>query len=108
VPGPLYKIAIIAILIAPCDLIDSLAQKLEQGVVRMSRRPRIFNLRYRSAENIKSLIDHSHEKKACVAGDLCALKINADRAVKFRPYGPCLFVTNYAHADFPPPDAFMT
>jgi hypothetical protein len=54
----------------------------------------------------KSLIDLPHEKKAGIDGDLCSLKINADGSVEIRSYGPSLFVTNCAHAAFPPSDAF--
>jgi hypothetical protein len=104
----LEMIGVIAIFIACCYLIDSLSQKLKRGMVRLSCRPRIFNLRCRSTENVESLIDLPHEKKAGIAGYLCTLKINADGSVKFRSYGPCLFVTNRAHADFTPSDAFVT
>jgi len=94
-------IGVITVLIACRDLIDSLAQQLEQGMIRMPGRSRIVNLGLRAAEDVEALIDLPHDKKACIGGDLCALKINADRAVKFRPDGPCLFVTNCAHAAFP-------
>ena len=50
----------------------------------------------------KSLIDLPHEKKPGIGGDLCALKISAHEFVELRSYGPSLFVTNCAHAAFPP------
>jgi hypothetical protein len=100
-------IGVIAILIACRNLIDSLAQKLEQGVVSMSRRPWVINLGCRTIENVEPLIDLPHQKKTGVAGDLCALKTNADGSVEIRPHSPCLFVTNYAHHTFLPSDGFM-
>jgi hypothetical protein len=74
----------------------------------MLRRSRVINPGCYTTEDVEPLIDLPHEKKACVGGDLCALKINADGVVKFRPYGPCLFVTNYTHADSPSSDTFVT
>jgi hypothetical protein len=96
------------VLIARRHLIDSLAQELEQGMIRMSRRSRssIWDAAPLRILN-KSLIDLPHDKKAGIGGDLCAMKINADGAVKFRPDGSCLFVTNCAHAAFPPSDEFQ-
>jgi hypothetical protein len=101
-------IGVIAILIACCDLIDSLPQQLEQGMIRMACRSWVFNLGCSLTEDVEMLIDLPHYKKTCIAGNPCALKINADGAVKFRPYRPCLFVTNCAHGDFPPSDEFAT
>ncbi len=72
----------------------------------MSRRSWVIHLRRRSIEDVEALIHLPHEKKAGIAGDLCALEINADGSVKFRPYGPYLFVTNRAHAVCPPFDEF--
>jgi hypothetical protein len=100
-------IGVIAILIACRNLIDSSAQKLEQGVVSMSRRPWVINLGCRSTEDLEALIDLPHQKKTCIAGNLGILKINADGAVKFRPDGPSFFVTNYAHHTFLPSDGFV-
>jgi hypothetical protein len=77
-------------------------------MIRMATRSRIINLGRRSTEYVEALINLSHEKKAGIACDLCALKIDADGPVKIRPYRPCLFVTNYAHADSPPSNAFVT
>jgi hypothetical protein len=59
-----------------------------------------------TSEEVESLIDLPHEKKPGIGGDLRALKINANGSVEIRPYGPCLFVTNCAHAAFPPPYEF--
>ena len=92
--------------IACRNLIDSLPQQFEQAMIRMSGRSRVIDLGCRATEDIEALIDLSHEKKAGITGDLRALKINADGSVEFRPYGPCLFVTNCAHAAFPPSDEF--
>jgi hypothetical protein len=85
------------------DLIDSLPQQLEQGMIRMAGRSEIIDLGRRTVENVESLVNLSHQKKAGIGGDLCALEVNADGAVKFRPYGPYLLVTNCAHKAFPPP-----
>jgi hypothetical protein len=101
-------IGVIAILIACCNLIDSLSQQLKQCMIRMSCGPRVIDLGRRSMKDIEPLIDLPEEKEAGVGSDLCAQEINADGAVKFRPYRPCLFVTNCAHADFPPSDEFAT
>jgi hypothetical protein len=99
-------IGVIAILITCGDLIDPLAQKLEQRVIRMSRRPRVIDLGCRATENVEALVNLSHEKKAGITGDLRALKINADGSVETRPYGFLPLVTNCAHADFPPSGEF--
>jgi hypothetical protein len=101
-------IGIIAVLIACRNLIDSLAQQLDQGMISMARRSWIINLACSLTENVETLIYLSHEKKAGIAGDLCTLKIYADGSVEIRPYRPCLFVTNYAHADSPPSNEFVT
>ncbi|MFZ0946255.1 MAG: hypothetical protein WB930_08075 [Syntrophobacteraceae bacterium] len=82
---PTLREVVTAILIACRNLIDSLRQQFEQGVVSMSRRPWVINLGCSTTENVEPLIDFPHQKKTGVAGDLCALKINADGAVKFRP-----------------------
>jgi hypothetical protein len=74
----------------------------------MLRRSRVINPGCYTTEDVEPLIDLPHEKKACVGGDLCALKINADGAVKFGPDGPSVFVTNRAYADLPPSDEFAT
>ncbi len=39
-----HRVALIAVLIARRHLIDSLAQELEQGMIRVSRRSRVINL----------------------------------------------------------------
>ena len=70
-------IGVIAILIACGDLIDSLAQQLKQGMIRMSRRSRIVNHRLCTAEDVEALIHLSYQEKAGISGDLCSLKINA-------------------------------
>jgi hypothetical protein len=101
-------IGVIAVLIASCNLIDSLPQQLEQGMVRMSKRSGVIDLGRRSTKDVEALIDLPHEKKTGIAGDLCALKINADGSVEIRHYGPCLFVINCAHEAFPPSDEFAT
>ena len=54
----------------------------------------------RTTENVEPLIDLPVEKKTRIAGDLCALKINADGAVKFGPDGPSVFVTNRSNTPF--------
>jgi hypothetical protein len=99
-------IAIIAILIAAGNLMDPLSQQLEQCMIRVSRGPRIVNFGCRGTEDAEALINLPHDKKACIGSDLCSLKINAYGAVKFRPYGPCPFVTNRAHKLSPSPDEF--
>ena len=96
--------AVIAILVACRKLIDSLAQKLKQRMIRMSRRSWIINQRLYTANYVETLIHFSHQEKTCIGSDLCALKINVDGAVKFGPGGPSLFVTNRAHEAFPPTD----
>jgi hypothetical protein len=96
-------IGIIAVLIASRNLIDSLPQQFEQGMIRMARRSWVINLACSLNENVETLIYLSYEKKAGIAGDLCTLKIYVDGSVEIRPYRPCLFVTNYAHAIPPPP-----
>jgi hypothetical protein len=101
-------IGVITILVSCRNLIDSLAQQLKQGMIRMSRRSWIINLRRSATEDVEPLIDLPHEKKSGIGGDLCALKINPDGAVKLRPDGPSLSVTNRAHATFPPSDEFAT
>jgi hypothetical protein len=101
-------IGVIAILIACRNLIDSLPQQFEQGMIRMSRRPQVIDLGCRATENVEALIDLPQDKEAGIGGDLCALKINADGPVEIRPYGFLLFVTNRAHADSPPSNAFVT
>src|SRR5208337_1715167 len=100
-------IGVIAILIACCNLIDSLPQQFEQGMIRMSRRPRVIDLGCRATEDVEALVNLSHEKKAGITGDLRALKINADRSVETWPYGFLPLVTNRAHADFPPSGEFV-
>jgi hypothetical protein len=99
-------IGVIAILIACRNLIDSLPQQLEQGVIRMPWRSGVIDLGRRSTEDVETLIDLPHDKKTCIAGDLYALKINAEGRIEFRSYSPCLFVTNYAHHTFLPSDEF--
>jgi len=94
--------AVIAILVACRKLIDSLAQKLKQRMIRMSRRSWIINQRLYTANYVETLIHFSHQEKTCIGSDLCALKINVDGAVKFGPGGPSLFVTNRAHEAFLP------
>jgi hypothetical protein len=56
-------------------LADSLAQQLEQGMIRMPRRSQVINLGRSTTEDVKSLIDLPHKKKAGIGGDLCSLKI---------------------------------
>ena len=90
-------IGVIAILIACRNLIDPLAQQLEQRMIRMPARSWIINHRLHTGKDVEPLMDLSQEKKAGLAGDLCALKINPDGAVKFGPDGPSLFVTSRAH-----------
>jgi len=97
-------IGIIAVLIARRHLIDPLAQHLEQGMIRVAWQSRVIDPGRHTAEGVEPLIALSHEKKAGISGDLCALKINANGFVEIWPYGPCLFVTNCAHAAFPPFD----
>ena len=70
----------------------------------MSRRPRVIDLGCCATEDVEALVNLSHEKKAGITGDLRALKIYADGAVKFGPDGFSLFVTNRAHEAFPPTD----
>src|SRR5208337_895145 len=94
--------AVIAILIACRNLIDPLAEMLKQRMIRMSRRSWIINQRLYTAKDVEPLIHFSHQEKTCIGRDLCALKINADRAVKFGPDGPSLFVTNRTHEAFLP------
>jgi hypothetical protein len=77
-------------------------------MIGMSRRSRIVNQKLYITQDVEPLIHFSHQEKACIGGDLCALKINADGAVKFGPDGPSVFVTNRAHEAFPPPDKFTT
>ena len=101
-----HRVALIAILITCCNLIDPLAQQLEQGMIRMSRRSRIINLGRSTTEDVESLLNLPHEKKAGIGGDLCTLEVNANGAVEFRPYGFCMFVTKCAHATFRLPDEF--
>jgi hypothetical protein len=48
---PPTREAVIAILIACRNLIDSLPQQLEQGMIRMSRRSRVVNLRRSATED---------------------------------------------------------
>ena len=76
-------------------------KQLEQGMIRMSRRPRVIDLGCRATENVEALIDFPQDKEAGIGGDLCALESNADGSVETRPYGFLLFVTNRAHADSP-------
>jgi hypothetical protein len=90
-------IGIIAILITRRNLIDSLPQQFEQRVIRMTSRSGVINLRRGNTENVEALIDLPQDKKTRIRGYLCAPKINADRAVKFRSYGLSVFVTNRAH-----------
>jgi hypothetical protein len=92
---------LIAILIARRNLIDSLPQQFEQRVTRMTSRSWVINQRLYTAKDVEPLIHFFHQKKACIGGHLCAPKINADGAVKLRPYALRLFVTNCAHAAFP-------
>jgi hypothetical protein len=77
-------------------------------MIRMPWRSRIINQRLHAAKDVEPLINLPQEKKAGVGGDFCALEINADGAVKFRPYGPSQLVTNCAHKAFPPPCEFAT
>jgi hypothetical protein len=67
----------------------------------------VINLGRRSTEYIEALINLSHEKKAGIAGDLCALKIDADGPVKIQPYGSLFLVTNRAHHTSLPSDDFV-
>jgi hypothetical protein len=99
-------IGIITILIACRDLIDSLAQQLEQGMIRMAGRSWVIDLGRCHTEDVEALVNLSHEKKAGVTGDLPTLKINADGSVETRPYGFLPLVTNCAHKAFPPPYEF--
>ena len=55
--------AVIAVLIACRYLIDSLAQQLERGMIRMSKRSRIINLGRSTAEDVQPLIDLLMRKK---------------------------------------------
>jgi hypothetical protein len=71
-------------------------------MIRMSRRSRVINFGRSTTEDVEPLIDLPHEEKAGIGCYLCALKINANGSVEIRPYGPSLFVTNCAHAAFPP------
>jgi hypothetical protein len=100
-----HRVALVAVLITRRHLIDSLAQELEQRMIRMPMPVRswIINQRLYTAQEVEPLINLPQEKKAGVGGDLCAPEINADGGVKFRPYGPSLLVTNCAHKAFPPP-----
>jgi hypothetical protein len=66
-------------------------------MIRMAGRSWVIDLGRRTAGNVESLVALSHQEKAGVEGDLYAPEINADGAVKFRPYGPSLLVTNCAH-----------
>jgi hypothetical protein len=100
-------IGIIAILIASGNLIYPLSQQLEQRMVCVSCGPRVIDLGRRRIEDVEALIYFSHQEKARIGRNLRALKINADGSVETRPYGPCLFVTNCAHAAFPPFDEFQ-
>ncbi len=94
-------IGVIAILIACRNLIDPLAQKLKQRMIRMSRRSWIINQRLYTTKDIETLIHFSHQEKTCIGRDLCALKINADGSAEISPYGSRLFVTNCTLATFP-------
>jgi hypothetical protein len=76
-------------------------------MIRTATRSRIINLGRRSTEYVEALINLSHEKKARIAGDLCALKIDADGPVKIRPYGSLFLVTNRAHHTSLPSDDFV-
>jgi hypothetical protein len=99
-------IGVIAILIACRNLIDSLPEQFEQGVIRMASRSGVINSRGGSIQDAEAPIDLPHDKKARIGSHLCAPKINADGAVEFRPDGPCLFVTNRAHKLSPSLDEF--
>jgi hypothetical protein len=89
-------------------LTDSLPQQLEQGMIRVPDRSWVINFGRRAIEDVETLIHLPHDRKTCIAGDLCALKINADGSVEIRPYGSPLLVTNCAHAACPPFDEFTT
>jgi hypothetical protein len=89
-------IGVITVFIACRDLINSLAQQLEHGMIRMSGSSRIVNLGLCAAEDVEALIHLPHYKKACIGGDLCVLKINADGTVKFGPDVP-LYLSPTAH-----------
>jgi hypothetical protein len=71
-------IGVIAIVIACRNLIDSLTKQLEHRMIRMAMRSWVINLGGGTTENVEPLIDLPDEKKTRIAGDLCALKINAD------------------------------
>jgi hypothetical protein len=73
-------------------------------MIRMPRRSWIINQGLYAAKDVETLIQFSHQEKACIGSDLCALKINADGAVKFGPDGPSVFVTKRAHEAYPPTD----
>jgi hypothetical protein len=62
-------------------------------MIRMSKRSRVIDLGRGTTDDVESLIDLPHEKKAGIGGDLCSLKINADGSVEIRPYGASLSPT---------------
>jgi hypothetical protein len=66
----------------------------------------MVNLGRGSIEDVEAMIDFPHDRKTVIAGDLCALKINADGSAEIRPYDSALSVTTGAHADSPPPEEF--
>jgi hypothetical protein len=97
-------IGVIAVLIACGNLIDSLPEQLKQGMIRMAMRSWVINFGGRSTEDVETLIDLPHDKKICIAGDLCALKIDVDGPVEIRPYRSLFLVTNCAHHTLLPSD----
>jgi hypothetical protein len=76
-------------------------------MIRVASRSWVISLGCSLSENVETLIDFPHQKKAGIAGDLCTLKINADGAVKFRLYDSTLYVTKYAHPACPPSGRFV-
>jgi hypothetical protein len=76
---------VITVLISCHNLIDSLAQQLEQGVIRMAMRSWVINLRGCNIQDVEALIDLPHDKKTRIGGDLRTLKIDADGPVETRP-----------------------
>jgi len=55
---------------------------LKQGMIRMARRPRVFDPGCGSFKQPESPVHFPYEKETCVGGDICCLKINLDGFVE--------------------------
>lgn len=87
--------AVIAILIDCRYLIDPLAKALEQRMIRMAHRPRVFDPGCGSFNQAASAVHFPHEKKTGAGGDLCPLKIKLDGFVESWMNAFLLLLTNH-------------